>query len=269
MKMIHCFIFFLIALLYPACSAAQTAQPYIYQDSSILFDDSNEDSFDDEEDTAVYNTFTDTALTSNGLFIAADSVEKIKNEKAFTYTKNLDSILKKLQANEQISSKPGRLSWFEKFLNAPVTNIIFWILAIAFVLFILFRLFLTEGIFIRSPKKNTLQLLTQDETKTIADTDFDALMRKAADDKDFRLALRYLYLQALQLLLSAEVIQFALYKTNSQYSRELAIRPYRNIFDRLTGHYEYAWYGGFSINETQFAEMQATFKQLKQQVQKS
>ena len=68
-------------------------------------------------------------------------------------------------------------------------------------------------------------------------------------NKNYRLAVRYSYLQTLQTLAGSGLVQFSADKTNYQYVNELSGKPYQNDFAALTLNYEYVWYGNFDIKE--------------------
>ena len=82
---------------------------HVYEDSSILYPQENapveevevvaapmqDDSYDEEASEAV---ITDTNLISNRLFLSPDSINALRRDRQFGYAKNLDSLLKAMQA---------------------------------------------------------------------------------------------------------------------------------------------------------------------------
>jgi hypothetical protein len=75
-----------------------------------------------------------------------------------------------------------------------------------------------------------------------------------------------LYLQSLYRLISLGEVSFATDKTNNQYLAELAAKPYQQAFSDITLQYEYAWYGGFAIDENRFANIQQSFANFNNQL---
>ena len=69
----------------------------------------------------------------------------------------------------------------------------------AFVLFIIYRLFLNKGIFVRYARRDAAIDL-QPGKEEIQDTDFRQLIRHSVSQGDYRKAIRYQYLNVLQQL---------------------------------------------------------------------
>lgn len=211
--------------------------------------------FDEDEHPA------DTLLRDNQLFVEPDSVLAVKNSKPFSYSKNLDSLLIAYQRRleKEGASDNNTSSWLERFFLSPITKYFFWILAGVFVSFILYKLFFTTGFFQQSYAKSNVNVLPFENENSIAATDFDILIAQAISDNNYRMAVRYHYLQTLQKLTLAGAIQFAIDKTNYQYISELSGKTYKNTFASLTLHYEYVWYGEIDIDESVFNSIQRKF----------
>lgn len=236
---------------------------YVYRDTSLLkinaedtvAQDGNAD--DDESYEA------DTVLKNNLLVIEPDSVAALKRSKPFAYAKNLDSLLAAYQLSLRKQQQPERktLSWLEAILLSPFTRYFFWLLAGAFILFILNKLYFTEGFFQRPSAKTSVTALPDEAEHLLADTDYSTLIAKAVSTGNYRMAVRYQYLQTLQRLAAKGLIEFAPEKTNYQYVLELSGKPYKNAFASVTLHYEYVWYGEFEIDANIYEMVQTKFKQ--------
>ena len=234
---------------------------YIYKDSTVDIENNIEKKSSSNSIILKKNN-TDTALQVNQYSLINDSAEALKNTSDFAYAKNLDSILKLLQKEELSEGKPVRkkASWLELFFFSPVTKIFFWLIACLFIGFILHRLFFTEGFFKRSTLQANVTVLKEEEEHLSATTDYLKLIQQAVSNKNYRLAVRYHYLQTLQKLSAKEIILFSVDKTNHQYITELSAKSYKNEFVQLTLAYEYAWYGGFVTDEMIFKSLQTNFK---------
>jgi hypothetical protein len=210
-----------------------------------------------------------------------DSIKNYKKEKDFAYINYLDSLLRKtkdLTVDTFSLYNTGQLKKQKRsttriitptpnnFLNAPLIKIILWALAIFFVGFILYRLFLSDFLFRKKPvSKNTL--VEEKEEEDVSDISvYDRRILKAEMDRNFRLAIRYFYLQTLQMLSGKGSIQLSSDKTNYQYVRELSNRPYQNDFAGITLNYEYVWYGKFEINEEVYHKLRKDYKSLQQKI---
>jgi hypothetical protein len=263
---------YIILLLVPLFSVAGLkAQDtdYVYRDTSIVSPDTTINSdeingveYDEEDENSII--YQDTALRQNQFVLNKDSVESLKRLKAFAYAKNLDSLLyqyQKAQKEKQVPTRNER-SWLEVFFMASATQYFFWILGGLFIVFILYKLFFTQGFFLRAYAKATVSEIADEPPGLSATMDFTKLIAQAVSLKDYRLAIRYYYLQVLQKLSSKGAIEFAPDKTNHEYLAELNGKPYKKDFAALTRHYEYAWYGEFEIGEQVFSAIQQKFKQL-------
>ena len=241
--------------------AQSSNDDYVYKDSTINIENIVEKKYP-EGNTAIKKIFADTSLLVNQYSLINDSAEALKNTTDFAYAKNLDSILKLLQKEELNQGKTVRRksSWLELFFFSPITKIFFWLIGCLFIGFILHRLFFTEGLFQRGTLKTSITVLKDEEEQLSATTDYLKLISQAVIGKNYRLAVRYHYLQTLQKLYAKELIIFSVDKTNHQYVTELYNKPFKDEFVRLTRAYEYSWYGGFVTDEMIFNSIQTNFK---------
>ena len=134
-----------------------------------------------------------------------------------------------------------------------------------FIAFILYKLFLTESIFRKTTRRHDVSSQPPEEM-VITPSAYERLINDAIIDKDFRSAIRYLYLQTLQRLSMTGLIQSSPDKTNYEYVKELSGRIHQNEFASLTLNYEYVWYGKFNIDQEIFNRLQKEFKQYHQKL---
>jgi hypothetical protein len=267
-------------------SAAQAQEKkYLYKDSTLdeseeLYDTSikvvttpveegGEKMIYEEKADETITTVTDTILYYNQLTVSPDSIAAWKNLKGFDYIKHLDSLLKaqkkkpkqKQEQNNNYSAPSGG-GWLNSVLSSNGLQIFLWILAVLFVLFILYKLFLTEGAFRRKTTTAKNATAAVEEELITNESDFDALVRQALQQGNYRLAIRYQYLKTLHLLADKKFIELAADKTNYQYVREINNLGYQNDFAALTLNYEYVWYGEFEIEENIYRSLNEKFNQL-------
>lgn len=88
---------------------------------------------------------------------------------------------------------------------------------------------------------------------TIYGVDFDADLREALANKDYRQAVRLLYLQTLLYLQNAGQIDWQPSKTPTQYMRQVS----QPAFSQLTGIFIQVRYGNFEASEELFQRMKA------------
>ena len=260
--------------------AAQAQKKIIYEDSTLLQKDEEviqapaEDIAVDSATVpatveATAQEAADTSLYRNALDFPYDSVKQWRNEKDYAYAKDLDSLLKSLQKKD-VKQKPQQsmpdTGIFTGLLGSGFLQFLLWALAICFVLFVLYRLFLAEGVFKRKAKSvKDMQAEVEEEIIT-NESDFDALIRQALHNGNYRQAVRYQYLHTLHLLSGRGMVSLAPDKTNFNYVTEISNPEYRNAFAALTLHYEYAWYGEFDVDKNIYEKIEYNFSSLNKKI---
>ena len=92
--------------------------------------------------------------------------------------------------------------------------------------------------------------------------DLDEAIRKHVEKKQFRLAIRLLYLKVINQLKRKEFIQFSQEKTNIDYLRELTNKDLKKDFASVTSIYNHVWYGDVEIAEGKFLKFEKSFQSL-------
>lgn len=127
------------------------------------------------------------------------------------------------------------------------------LICIAIVLLLLITWFVYRkrpGLFMRSPKTALPYIVEED---TIYGVDFQGGIADALARRDYREAIRLLYLQTLKYLSDAKRIDWQPYKTATQYNGEVRMPAFRE----LTNHFLRVRYGNFEATEQLFRTMQA------------
>lgn len=237
----------------------------------------------DKTDT-IEDIIIDTSLYQTKFNEVNDSLTAYKSSKDFAYMRYMDSLLRKRSdltvdtisgdalkngsfKKEKLSNQPSpkKRTLSLSFLNSPVVKIIFWTLAIGFICFILYKLFLTGGVFKRPGTQENTPVEEQQE-EALEPSAYDELIRRAVANKNLRLAVRYWYLQTLQRLSASGAIRFSADKTNYEYVRETAGKNYQKEFASLTTNYEYVWYGKFDVSDDVYERLQKDFRFFHQKI---
>ncbi len=143
------------------------------------------------------------------------------------------------------------------FKVIPVlVQILLWGMAVFFLIILitktkLNRLFYSTG-GIKEP-----DFYVQDTEENI--TDFDSAIQNETLRKQYRKAVRLLYLKIIHTLEQLELIKYSKEKTNIDYLRELLDNKVRTDFSGLTCIYNNVWYGQFDINEKQYQQYELNF----------
>ncbi|HEY5970043.1 MAG TPA: DUF4129 domain-containing protein [Chitinophagaceae bacterium] len=189
--------------------------------------------------------------------IEFDSVQAINSDKGFYYKRYMDSLLRATQFKVQKPRSRVDLSGSDFF--SSIFGIIFWMLAIGLFGYLVYRLFLSNSSFLSRNRKNIASDIAMVEEENASDP--DSLLRNAIRNGNYRLAVRYLYLQSLQRLSEKKFIEISSNKTNYEYVMEVRRHKFANEFASLTLQYEYVWYGEYPVDERLFEQIQGSFTQ--------
>lgn len=96
------------------------------------------------------------------------------------------------------------------------------------------------------------EVFLSQEEELLRNEDLPSLIQKAVKNGHFRLAVRYYYLNELRKLEAAQHIRYEFQKTNEDYKNEIQDENIRTIFSEITKIYEFIWYGGFDVSETDY-----------------
>lgn len=99
-----------------------------------------------------------------------------------------------------------------------------------------------------------------EDVENIESNDFETLIQKAKDSKDYRRAVRYYYLWVLQRLTENKLIDWHKDKTNYDYFLELNQKTIQDDFSNSHYIYDYIWYGNFEFDLTEFNRAESIFK---------
>ncbi len=247
-----------------------------YADSTLLNEPAQAGTHENQD--VVENTpeeerdiLSDTTIYITDISISPDSVAAWKQNKRFAYIKNLDSLLKIKQQeeldvyNKRLKEKPN--PFFTWLFSSGIIQIFFWTIAIAFVVFILYKLFLSNGIFKRNSAKSVSavnEVPSEELIKTVSD--YEGLILQSVKQSDYRLAVRYLFLKTLVQLTDKEYLHYSADKTNYQYVQEIRADK-KNEFASLVLNYEYIWYGNFPLSGELYPGIEKKFNSFYSKIQ--
>jgi hypothetical protein len=117
-----------------------------------------------------------------------------------------------------------------------------------------------RGLLFGKINSNELKMIESEED--ISQINFDELIAAAVERKDYKLAVRYLFLKSLKLLSEKEFIELRNNKTNHQYLSEIKNNSVSNAFQIATSRFEWIWYGDFPVDEKVMKSSQKDFNEL-------
>ncbi len=209
------------------------------------------------KDSVRYETYENVSLRTS------PKIHEFLNDPDFQYDKKTAKPPQSLI--ERILNWITRAFRFVAKGGKPVEYTIY-ILMFAVLLFVLYKVLGLDydALVLRKKKIQNADISVFEED--IHTIDPDQLIKESIQNKQFRLAVRWLYIKLLKTLTSRELIEWEINKTNSDYTAELKNTPFYDPFNRLTFVYEYVWYGEFELHKAGFEhyknEFDSTFSKI-------
>jgi len=200
----------------------------------------------------------------------AKNLEKYKADKEFNYEENANdensSFFRKLFS--WLGRQLSRLfEWvfgvkYAKGILGSILSALPYVIA-ALVLFLLLKFFLkvNSNAIVTNVKNKPLVSISEEE-EFIKNKDISLLIQQAIEQKNYRLAVRYSYLNTLKQLENNQRIVWEQQKTNEDYIKEISSQNIKNSFENLTRLYDFVWYGNFDINNAEFLQIELDFKEV-------
>lgn len=162
----------------------------------------------------------------------------------------LFSVLKKLFNIDDTSG------FWERFFDLlPYLSILLF-----FGIFVWYLIRYNTGSQIMRQHDQTKVTLTEEE-ELLMKRNLQALAEKAIKNEEYRMAVRYLYLDCIKRLDMKRMIRFTNDKTNYDYIKEIKYKEVSNQFKSLTISYEQVWYGHITFNQVYFTKLYEYFKE--------
>ncbi|WP_431106783.1 DUF4129 domain-containing protein [Winogradskyella poriferorum] len=148
---------------------------------------------------------------------------------------------------------------------SDVTDIaikVFYVVIFILVVFFIVKAIINkEGKWVFGKSSDKSIIPVTDIESNIYEADFKSLIASAERDNNYRLAVRYYYLLLLKNLSQAEIIEYDVEKTNSDYHYEINSEALKKEFSYTSYLYNYIWYGEFDIDNSQFQKAKTAFNQ--------
>ncbi len=279
--------FLLLSLMLYQSSFAQSDSDSYHRDSVSANQNAGSDSvrtYDGYDTTGYYFNWkqypNDSYTTEKiNVRISSDtSVQRLKNDDDFWYVKSIESFKKnavRLRYDRKYRdslSKEGLLPPDEQvFKEEESSNEWYyqpWFIRTVWVVII--SIFIAAIVYFLS--SNKISLFTKKAAKTnhngatieedVFNLNYEFLLQKYVAEKNYRFAVRVLYLQLLKLFSERGIIAYQPQFTNAQYLQQLQPSSLYQNFFIVTRHYEYIWYGEFDVSESAFQTVRNDFVNL-------
>ena len=195
-----------------------------------------------EPDTVTFRAVPDSVVTA------------LQKRKEFEYANDPEYWMKNKKKEDSEARTIGFLEWL--FYNRGV-KIAMYILLAAVLLFAVYKIIINNNLFYRNAK-NKLAATTVEEGIEM-ETDLESKIAKAIHVKDYRKAVRYLYVKSLRELDQKNLIRYHAQSTNYDYLAQVSEFKFAGKFSWLTQVYDYVWYGGFEMSDDQFDKVMKDF----------
>ena len=204
---------------------------------------------------------SDEELIIDVRLLSNDILDKYKNDPEFDYDggpeESEDWITKiKNWINQQLAILRSSKTY------STLLDYLYYGLMIAALILIIRGLIKADrrGLLFGKINSNEIKMIESEED--ISQINFDELIAAAAERKDYKLAVRYLFLKSLKLLSEKELIELRNNKTNHQYLSEIKNNRISNAFQIATSRFEWIWYGDFPVDEKVMKSSQNDFNEL-------
>lgn len=260
--------FLLISCLLLFCfkTEAQTVVEQISEDTSA------------EETQPVAEVEPDTTFYYTGNVIKEHHLDSLKKVSDYAYLNSIEKYLKerKQQAEgklkepvssyskKTVSSDKG--SWFNKMTGKWEFKVMLGLLAVFFILVILYFFFVRNRLFSTNTRLKNVSVEPEDEKVEMHDFEKAYLLAKSKNDH--RTAVKFLFLHCLYLLSEKQLVSFSIDKTNHEYLLEMPAHLQKD-FARISLTYEYIWYGRQPLDAILFSEKENLYFQFINRIQTS
>ena len=193
--------------------------------------------------------------------LSDDILEKYKNDPEFDYDggpKEAEDWISKIKnwINQQLAILRSSKAY------STLLDYLYYGLMIAALILIVRGLIKADrrGLLFGKINSNEIKIIESEED--ISQINFDELISIAIESKQYKLAVRYLFLNSLKLLSEKGLIELKNNKTNYQYLSEIKNNQIADVFRNTTSSFEWIWYGDFPVDENIMKSSQNDFNEL-------
>ena len=192
-------------------------------------------------------------------FVPDSVVKRIKGQKEFLYA-NDSTLWAKKEVKEEGPRSKSLLDRFYDFFSGDTVRTITYIILGVLLVLLIYRIIVVNNLFLTRASQSRAgadgELVSE-----IDDTNLDARIQAAIADKNYRAAVRFMFLKSLRGLNEKGWIRYNPQATNHEYISQVTPYGVGKEFGFLTYLYEYVWYGEFVLSEDQFNKVHQNFQQ--------
>jgi hypothetical protein len=160
--------------------------------------------------------------------------------------------------------KAPNLAWL-----SALGNVLLILLVAALIAGIVFLIVKGSGkMFRRGAKAEEEDIVAEESEENINDLPIDDMLQSAIDGRQWRTAVRILYLRSLKALSDNGQIHWESQKTNYDYLREVQAPELKSPFRDLTLLFENIWYGEYPVDQNIFHTANESFSAFDRQIRR-
>jgi hypothetical protein len=210
----------------------------------------------------------DTSTNLNPIDFSAYKIAELKNDPSFDYLKTVENDSWWTRFKRWVNMRYQQFTdWLfgdykaYEFVAVLLKILPYLILGgfIGLMIWLFMRLIPARSLF---EEKEVPQVFLNDEENIVRSENIGELIDNAIIDGDYRLAVRYYYLQLLRQLNQKKLINYEFQKTNSEYLNEIKADNLQLQLKKVMRIYDFIWYGSFSLSEPDFHLAQRNFQEL-------
>lgn len=166
------------------------------------------------------------------------------------------------------------LDWLDRLFGRTASKVltrelfitIFVVLLVSLIVTIILR---TQDISLRTlfGKKKIETDEVEFYSEDVNNMNFESLIAESIKNKNYRLAVRFLYLKNLKTLSDREIITWNPNKTNYSYQYEIQNDRLRSEFINTTRIFDFVWYGEFILDGQSFDSAHNMFNEFNRMIQ--
>jgi hypothetical protein len=185
-------------------------------------------------------------------------MDHLLKDAKLAYLRRADSLMRQL--DQQRQQMPEDVKADDIDISFTWVRPLLWTLAIMAVLYVLYMITLGRGRLF-APANTAPERTTPDKgSDDLEETEPDRKALLAISRKEYRQAVRFLFIDTLNKLDQQALINKAPRKTNLDYLQEINNEQCRQQLAEIMRRFEYVWYGQFFPTEEQFDSIHEMFK---------
>ncbi len=206
----------------------------------------------------IYNPVSDTAIPRSS------EIRQVSQRNINAYLKNPDYAY----ANdpdywrEKAPVKPGYIS---KFIDSRALQWVIFLIIGSVLLYGIYRL-AKEGNFIWFFRRRNQIVSQEGYLSPSGKIDYDGSILSCQNEGDYRQAVRFMYLKAIETIRQYSIISIRNSSTNAEISRSFLGNPYATDFRYLANAYEYIYYGEFVPSGDLYIQLKKKFDDFQQKL---